>query len=80
MTSQDKPRLMDFGIATLMGQKNDDTIWGTLIYMSPEQCNAQKITQSSNILSLGLVLFAMVTGKAAMHADNMFSNINKYIQ
>jgi len=77
MTSQDKPRLMDFGIATLMGQKNDDAIWGTLKYMSPEQCNAQKITQSSDIFSLGLVLFEMVTGKAAIQADNKFSIINK---
>jgi len=60
-----------------MGQKNDDAVWGTLKYMSPEQCNAQKISQSSDIFSLGLVLFEMVTGKAAIQADNKFSIINK---
>ena len=77
ITNQNKPRLMDFGIATLMGQKSDDGIWGTFKYMSPEQCTNKKITPSSDLFSLGLVLYEMVTGKQAINADNKFAIINK---
>jgi len=79
ITPQDKPRLMDFGIATLLGQRNDDGIWGTFKYMSPEQCNSEKITGSSDIFSLGLVLYEMTTGERAIDADNKFAIINKIV-
>jgi len=83
ITAQDKPRLMDFGIATLLGQRNNESneegIWGTFKYMSPEQCNNEKITPASDIFSLGLILFEMTYGKQAIQADNKFAIINNIV-
>jgi len=83
MTSQDKPRLMDFGIATLLGQKNnnsnDEGIWGTFKYMSPEQCNNKTLTAASDIFSLGLILYEMIVGKQAIDAENKYAIINKIV-
>ena len=47
--------LMDFGIATLLGQRNEDGIWGTFKYMSPEQCNSQKVSATSDLFSTYLL-------------------------
>lgn len=79
ITSQDKPRLMDFGIATLIGQRDEDGIWGTFKYMSPEQCNNETITAASDLFSLGLILYEMVCGNAAIEAENKFAIINKIV-
>ncbi len=79
ITSQNKPYLMDFGIAILLGQRADDGIWGTFKYISPEQCNNQDITSSSDLFSLGLILFEMTNGKAAITADNQFAIINHIV-
>lgn len=72
-----KPRIMDFGIATLLGKRDDDGIWGTLRYMSPEQCENKPATASSDIFSLGLILYEMLTGKAFAEADNKFAIMHK---
>ena len=81
MTTQDKPRLMDFGISTLLGQRDedDDGIWGTFKYMSPEQCNSQAVTPASDLFSLGLIIYEMVVGKPAIDAENKFTIINKIV-
>lgn len=59
----------DFGIARWMRSTNDSTaltsqgaIFGTPAYMSPEQIQGKELTVASDIYSLGLVLYEMVTG------------------
>ena len=83
ITPQDKPRLMDFGIATLLGQRDKEEtsneIWGTFKYMSPEQCENANITAASDLFSLGLILYEMICGKKAINADNKFAIINKIV-
>lgn len=75
----DVPRLMDFGIATLMGNPTEDGIWGTLNYLSPEQCNNKKVIAASDIFTLGLILYEMIVGKPAIDGDNKFAIINKIL-
>ena len=74
--NKNKPRIMDFGIATLLGNQVDEGIWGTLKYLSPEQCENQSLSPASDIFSLGLILFEMLTGHAAFEGDNKFAVIN----
>ena len=74
-----KPRIMDFGIATLLGNQVEEGIWGTLKYLSPEQCENQALTPASDIFSLGLILFEMLTGQAAFDGDNKFAVINRIL-
>ncbi len=59
-------KLADFGLSRIIvDNKSDGTISGKLSYMSPEQANAEVLEATSDIFSLGLVLFEMFTGKKA---------------
>jgi len=74
MISKDgnKVRIMDFGIAKLTDSKNfktthANTQLGTPFYMSPEQIKGLPFSRRSDIYSLGVTLFEMVTGKCPYH-------------
>jgi len=58
-------RIMDFGIARSLGAKDKreaGTLIGTLAYMSPEQVEGKEVDLRSDIYSLGVILFEMLTG------------------
>lgn len=59
-------KITDFGIASVRG-KSTETAFGTLkgkyAYMSPEQANTTRIDHRSDIYSLALVFFELITGK-----------------
>src|SRR6266849_6142992 len=68
-------KVLDFGLAMLTEQKNDGleaatlgktkqgTVMGTAHYMSPEQARGQKMDARTDIFSLGVVLYEMLTGR-----------------
>jgi hypothetical protein len=65
--------LMDFGIAKIMGgTKHTATgaVIGTAMYMSPEQIRGMEIDRRTDIYSLGVMLFEMVSGKPPFEADS----------
>jgi serine/threonine protein kinase len=70
-TVQDTERVkvLDFGIAKLKEAKTDalltqaGTIIGTPQYMSPEQCQGKHLDPSSDIYSIGIILYEMLTGE-----------------
>ena len=67
-----KVLIMDFGIAKLTDSKNfktthANTQLGTPFYMSPEQIKGLPYSRKSDIYSLGVTLFEMVTGKCPYH-------------
>jgi non-specific serine/threonine protein kinase len=58
-------KIMDFGLAKLAGQAGvtrTGTILGTVSYMSPEQVRGDEVDGRSDIWSLGVVLYEMLTG------------------
>jgi serine/threonine protein kinase/tetratricopeptide (TPR) repeat protein len=69
-------RIMDFGIASSLSTKGITGVGvmiGTPEYMSPEQVEAKEVDQRSDIYSLGIMLYEMVTGKVPFEGDNPFS-------
>jgi predicted Ser/Thr protein kinase len=65
------PVLMDFGLAGLSEQLQNDVRSGTPAYMSPEQLAGTEVTVKSDIYALGLVLYELFTGKRAFEAASL---------
>jgi serine/threonine-protein kinase len=64
-------KILDFGIAKLLqGNGNDHTKYylGTLAYSSPEQMDGKELDNRSDIYSLGVMMFEMLTGKMPLIA------------
>ncbi len=69
-------KILDFGIAKLLGNNSKSLTktgsrMGTVLYMSPEQVKGQELDQRSDIYSLGVTLFQMLTGKCPYNEANM---------
>jgi serine/threonine protein kinase len=67
VTKNDGVKILDFGIARLLGNGNQNltktgTQMGTVFYMSPEQVQGKKVDIRSDIYSLGVTFYQMLTG------------------
>ncbi len=74
-------RIMDFGIARSLEEKRITGIGamiGTPQYMPPEQVEGRKADQRSDIYSLGVILYEMVTGRAPFQGDSSLSVAMKH--
>jgi tetratricopeptide (TPR) repeat protein len=71
-----KARIMDFGIARSLkgkGMTGTGVMIGTPEYMSPEQVEGKDVDQRSDIYSLGVMLYEMVTGRVPFEGDTPFT-------
>ncbi len=66
-------RVMDFGVARLVDSRATRTgvILGSPSYMSPEQLDARPVTAQSDIFSLGVTLFQLLTGMLPFRSDSI---------
>ncbi len=69
------PKLTDFGIAKAANMAVYDTVSGKYPYMSPEQAAGKDMDFRSDIYSLGIVLFCMLSGKPTRNMDTTLNNI-----
>ena len=73
LTNEDVVKIMDFGIAKMGTSSKTQTniVLGTPVYMSPEQIAGKKVDGRSDIFSLGVVMFELLTGRPPFLADNV---------
>jgi serine/threonine protein kinase len=65
-------KILDFGLAKLKGVSKltkDNSTVGTMHYMSPEQLRGEQVDQRSDIWSLGVVFYEMVSGNVPFKGD-----------
>jgi serine/threonine-protein kinase len=67
-------KIMDFGVARLAGGiTTAGMVVGTPNYMSPEQVRAGELDGRSDLFSVGLILYELVTGEKAFRGDSLVS-------
>src|SRR3989440_9187248 len=74
-------KVTDFGIARSLHEEGltaDGRVLGTTDYVSPEQALGQDVDGQSDIYSLGVVLFEMLTGDVPFHGENQVSVAMKH--
>lgn len=75
LTQGGEAKLTDFGIVKDLDAGADPdvstTLVGTWAYASPEHITGQAVDHRSDLYSLGVILFAMLTGKRPFNADSM---------
>jgi len=72
--------VMDFGLARSLGESGmtqTGAIVGTLEYMSPEQAMGSQLDQRSDIFSVGLIFYELLTGKVPYEADTAIASLMK---
>jgi Tol biopolymer transport system component len=94
ITSDDRVKILDFGLAKLASDANDDDgrnrtgrhltssgmVVGTPGYMSPEQVRAQPLDHRTDIFSLGAVLYEMLCGHRAFDRESAVETMNAVLK
>jgi serine/threonine protein kinase/Tfp pilus assembly protein PilF len=75
--------VMDFGLARLVesnGMTQTGALVGTMEYMSPEQALGSTLDQRSDLFTLGLIFYELLTGKMPFAADSALASLIKRTQ
>ncbi len=75
ITEGGEAKIMDFGVARWQASSHTQTgaVLGTADYMSPEQIRGQKVDGRSDIFSVGVILYRLLTNKKPFAAENIQS-------
>ncbi len=74
-----RPKILDFGLAAVRGGEaltQAGSTLGTIAYMSPEQAQGKTVDHRSDLFSLGVVFYQLLTGSAPFQKDNNAATLN----
>jgi Tol biopolymer transport system component len=96
VTQDGRVKILDFGLAKLtepvqnaeaqtdvvtrMVNTDPGAVMGTVGYMSPEQVRGQKVDHRSDIFSLGVILYEMLSGKRAFRGESAIETLNAILK
>jgi tetratricopeptide (TPR) repeat protein/predicted Ser/Thr protein kinase len=83
MEASGKASVMDFGIARSMDASSmtrTGALMGTPTYMSPEQAQGHKVDARSDLYTLGIIFYELLTGRPPFETDNPMATLVKRIQ
>ena len=80
-----RAKVTDFGIARSLevdvaGLTADGRVLGTTDYVSPEQALGKEVTEQSDVYSLGIVMFEMLTGEVPFRAESQVAVAMKHVK
>jgi serine/threonine protein kinase/tetratricopeptide (TPR) repeat protein len=75
MLTKEQIKILDFGLARLETEDHDGEQLGTLEYMSPEAARGQKLNVTSDLWSLGVVFYELLTGHSPFQASKTVATL-----
>lgn len=82
VTRDNRVKVADFGIARALSEvslQDDDVLWGTPQYFSPEQAAGKTPTPASDVYSIGVIMFEMFTGRLPFKAESHTAVASKHM-
>ena len=85
VTPSGQAKILDFGLVKVAPEFGRDSledltiageIFGTTVYMSPEQARGEELDPRSDLFSLGVVLYEMATGHKPFRKNNSVTSMN----
>ncbi len=83
ITKDYRVKVMDFGIARAISSATitrTGVVLGSVHYFSPEQATGKEVTSSSDLYSLGIVIYEMLTGKVPFEGDTPVGIAYQHVQ
>jgi len=83
VTRDGRVKVTDFGIARAMSETSlyqSGQVWGTPQYFSPEQAAGEPPTPASDVYSIGIIIFEMLTGRLPFEADTQTALALKHMR
>ena len=85
ISTTSETKVTDFGIARIMDEHDQQTtagavaVFGTAAYISPEQAQGQSVDERTDLYSLGVVMFEMLTGRPPFMAENSLALASQHV-
>ncbi|MFN8497686.1 MAG: protein kinase [Anaerolineae bacterium] len=85
LTRGGQVKVTDFGIArsvaaTAVSRTQTGQVWGTAQYIAPEQAAGQQISPATDVYSLGVIMFEMLTGRLPFEGDSPIALATQHLQ